>query len=51
MGGTLRRVTHSAVVERVRHMLELEGQVVYRAYSCETSGAETDYRVHEERSV
>jgi 8-oxo-dGTP diphosphatase len=47
----LARINHPAIRARMRDMLEFDGQVVYRAYSCEASEVGMEYTVHEERTV
>ena len=47
----LARITHPAIYARMKDLLDFEGQVVYRAYACETSEARTEFTVHEERIV
>ena len=47
----LARILRSAIRERMRDMLEFNGQVVYRAYSFDANEGHTEYTVHEERRI
>ena len=50
-GEALSRVVRPAIRDRLRDMLEFNGQVVYRAYAFDAGAAHTEYIVHEERRV
>lgn len=47
----LARILRPAIRDRMRDMLEFNGQVVYRAYTFDASEVHTEYMVHEERRI
>lgn len=47
----LERIIRPAIRERMRDMLEFNGQAVYRAYSFDANTVGTEYTVHEERTL
>jgi len=47
----LSRILRPAIRDRMRDMLEFDGQVVYRAYTFDAGEVHTNYTVHEERRI
>jgi len=47
----LARILRPAIRDRMRDMLEFDGQVVYRAYTFDAGEVYADYTVHEERRI
>lgn len=47
----LARIIRPAIRDRMRDMLEFDGQVVYRAYTFDANEVHTEYTVHEERRI
>ncbi len=47
----LARIIRPAIRDRMRDMLEFDGQVVYRAYSFDASEVHVEYTVHEDRHI
>lgn len=47
----LTRIIRPAIRDRMRDMLEFEGQVVYRAYTFDANEVHTEYTVHEDRRI
>lgn len=47
----LARILRPAIRDRMRDMLEFDGQVVYRAYTFDANELHTEYTVHEERRI
>ena len=45
------RIIRPAIRERMRDMLEFNGQVIYRAYAFDANEVHTEYTVHEERTI
>jgi 8-oxo-dGTP diphosphatase len=47
----LGRITHPAIHERMRDMLEFDGPVAYRAYSYKVTEERTEYIVHDDHVI
>ena len=47
----LARILRPAIRDRMRDMLEFDGQVVYRAYAFDAGEVHTEYTVQEERRI
>lgn len=47
----LQRTTLPVIRDRMRDMLEFEGQVVYRSYAFDAGEARTGYTIHMERKI
>jgi 8-oxo-dGTP diphosphatase len=47
----LSRVERPPLRDRLRDMLDFDGQVVYRAYAFDAFGVDLEYTIHEERHV
>ncbi len=47
----LARIIRPAIRDRMRDMLEFDGQVVYRAYTFDAHEVHAEYTVHEERRI
>jgi len=50
-GEVLARIIRPAIRDRMRDMLEFQGQVIYRAYTFDANEVHTEYVIHEERRV
>ena len=50
-GEALSRIIRPAIRDRMRDMLEFEGNIVYRAYEFDADKVRTEYTIHEERLV
>lgn len=48
---SLARIIRPAIRDRMRDMLEFDGQVVYRAYAFDANEVHTEYTVYEERRI
>ena len=47
----LPRIIRPVIRDRMRDMLEFDGNVIYRAYSFDAEKVYTEYTIHEERTI